>query len=161
MEINLQLFIFALIDFLILLFVLYKFLYNPLLKMMDDRKKGIEDALNQADQARQEVASTQAVLQSEIDNAKNEARSLVNAAKQDAEKLKAEILQQAKEDAHIISEKAKEQIIREQKEAIADLKKEVATMAVTAAAHILQEEMTAEKQKNLTDKYIENIIHLQ
>lgn len=129
--------------------------------MMDDRKKGIEDALNQADQARQEVASTQAVLQSEIDNAKNEARSLVNAAKQDAEKLKAEILQQAKEDAHIISEKAKEQIIREQKEAIADLKKEVATMAVTAAAHILQEEMTAEKQKNLTDKYIENIIHLQ
>ena len=159
--VSIQEIIFAIVNFLVLLFLLYKFLYNPLLKMMDDRKKSIDEALDSAAAARQEVAETQTVIQAEIAAARAKADELIATAQTGSEKLKEEILSQAREEAKAISNKAREEIAREREEAIASLRLEVTGLVMSATRQLLQDAVDESAQNRLFDQYVKNIGQLQ
>jgi len=151
----------AIINFAILLFALYKILYNPLMRMLDDRKNSIETALNAAEEARQETEATKASLQAEIVKARQQAAELVAAAEKASEDAKRDILAKAEADARALVEKAKIEIEREKADALAQIKKEVGSLAIAAATKIIKGEMNAEMQKELADKYIDEVGQVQ
>lgn len=153
--------IFAIINFLVLVLILYKFLYKPVLKALDKRKESISSAMEGAAAARSQAEQTKAELQAEIVNARNSADALIEAAKKSGEIVKNEIIAQAKADAQNIADKARAEIEREKQDAIKELKKEVAALAVLGAAKVLRGEVDEQTQKNLMDKYIEEVGHIQ
>jgi len=153
--------IFAIVNFLVLLFLLHRFLYKPLLKMMDDRKKSIDDALDSAAAARQEVAETQTIIQAEIAQARAKAEELLATAQAGSEKLKEEILNQARAEAQAITAKAQAETAREKEEAIAALRLEVTGLVMSATRQLLQGAVDDNAQKRLFDKYIDNMGQIQ
>ena len=92
MELHLSTIIFTIVDFLILVFVLYKLLYGPLTKAMDERKQAIKDSLEAADQAKKEADLTKAGLHEQIVKAHAEADNLLAIAKKSGELLRGEML---------------------------------------------------------------------
>ena len=161
MEFHVSEVIFAIVNFLVLLFLLHRFLYKPLLKMMDDRKKSIDDALDSAAAARQEVAETQTIIQADIAQARAKAEELLATAQAGSEKLKEEILEKARAEAHAITAKAQADIAREREEAIAALRLEVTGLVMTATRQLLQGAVDDSAQKRLFDQYINNIGQIQ
>lgn len=153
--------IFAVINFAVLAFALYKLLWKPFMKMLDDRKAQISDSLSAAEAASEEAKATKAALQAEIARARAQADSVINAAQQQSEESKREILAQAKLEAQRLTEKAKAEIQREKEAAIMQIKQEIASLAVAAATRILKDEMNDDLQKKLTDKYIQEVGRIQ
>lgn len=161
MEIHPQELIFAIVNFLLLLFLLHRFLYKPLLKMMDDRKKSIDDALDSAAAARKEVAETQTVIQEGLVQARAKAEELLATAQAGSEKLKEEILSQARVEAQAITARAQAEIAREREDAIAALRLEVSGLVMDATRQLLREAVDESAQKRLFDQYIDNIGRVQ
>ncbi len=161
MELHLGTIIFTIVNFLILLFVLYKLLYNPLTKAMDARKKSIQDSLDAADLAQKEADETKAGLHELIAKAHVESDNLLVAAKKSGELLRGDILAKAEEEANNIVEKAKKEITFQKDAAVVEIKKEIAELAVEIAAKMLREQMDQETQKKLVDKYLKEVGHIQ
>ena len=158
---NLWEFIFTIFNFLLLLFLLKKFLYKPILKMLDDRKKSIDEALDAADSARQEVAATQENIRKDIAQARAEADAIINDAQKRGEQVKAEIIEAAKAEAKGITEAATAQIEKEKAQAIHDLKAQIADIAMLATEKILTQSLTAEQERTLLDNYIKEVGQIQ
>ena len=161
MELQLNVIIFAIANFLLLVALLYKFLYGPLTKAMDNRRQSIKEALDAADLAKNEADSTRSGLHDEILNARQEADNLLEAAKKSSDLLRDEMLEKTEEEAKNIIIKARAEINYEKEAAITEIKKEVAALAVDIATKILKEEMTPDLQKKITDKYIKEVGHIQ
>ena len=158
---NLGEFIFALVNFVILVLLLKKFLFKPVIKMLDERKAAIDEALNAADQARLEVASTEEKIREQIATARSEADAIVADAKQRGEAIRVEIIETAKNEAKAITEAASAQIEEEKKQAIVDLKNQIADMVVLATEKVLADGLTAEQEHNLMTKYIQEVGRIQ
>ena len=161
MSINVSELIWAIINFAILLAVLIKFLYKPLVRMLDDRKNSIEESLRAAEDARKETELTKQSLQAEIVKARQQAAELVAAAEKASEEAKKEILAKAENDAKALIERAKAEIEREKADAIAQIKEEIGSMAIAAATKIIKGEMNPALQKELADKYIDEVGRVQ
>lgn len=149
--------IFSILNFLILMFVLYKCCWKMVVKVMKDRQQGIADSLSKAENAKKEAEETHAMLQTEIDNARREARKIMEESKKAGETVKQNIIKEAHKAAEEITARAEADIERKQKEAIDDLKDQVAGMVMTVTEKILKENMSEERQLALVDKYIAEV----
>ena len=98
------------INFSIVLFVLYKFAYKPLLVKMKEREEIIERGLADAKKSQEQMAKIEAMREARILSVKKEARELLNKAQLSAEKNREEIIQKTKEEANKIINEAKTQI---------------------------------------------------
>lgn len=151
----------AIINFALLLAILYKFLYGPLLKMMESRENEIKNNINQAEEMRVEAESSRTQMQETLDKARKEAQEILNNAVKVGEETKNQIISEAKEAAVNLTQKAQEEIQREKEQALADIRNEVANLAVLAAGKILSKNITADEQKKLVDQYIQGVGGIQ
>ena len=144
--------------FLILLFVLRKFAWKPILDAIDEREKGIEESLLQAEKAREEMAK----LKSENEAIMQQAREERDAMLKEAKVMRDETVESAKDiarqEADKIIESARNTIANEKDAAVADLKNQVAKLSLEVAEKILKEEMKSQdQQKQLVDRLINEI----
>ncbi|NND89049.1 MAG: F0F1 ATP synthase subunit B [Flavobacteriaceae bacterium] len=151
------LFIWQIILFVLLLFLLRKFAWKPILKAVEDRETGIKDALDSAEKAKLEMANLQA------DNEKllQEARSEREAMMKEAREMKAKMIADAKEEAQTEANKtianAQVAIEGEKKAAIAELKATVATLSVEIAEKVVKNELSSkESQLALVDSMLKD-----
>lgn len=151
----------AIINFAVLLAILYKFLYGPLLKMMESRQNEIKNNINQAEEMRVEAESLRVQLQEALNKARKEAQEIVNNAVKVGEDTKNQIISEAKDAAQKFTQKAQEEIQREKEQALADIRDEVANLAVLAAGKIIGKTITADEQKKLVDQYIQGVGGIQ
>lgn len=149
--------IFSIVNFLILMFVLYKCCWKMVVKVMKDRQQGISDSLDKAAAAQREAEETHAMLQTEINNARREARKIVEESKKAGESVKQTIISDAHKAAEEITARAEAEIERKQKDAVNALKNEVADMVVTVTEKLLKENLSREQQLALVDKYIAEV----
>ena len=138
------------IVFLLLLFVLKKYAWQPILAAVDERNKSIEDALKAADKAKKEMLA----LNTDNERILTEAKKERDALLKEGREIKDNIIAEAKDKAKIESDKilitAKEQINNEKMKAITELKNQVAEMSIDIAEKILKSELSDEnKQKEL------------
>jgi F-type H+-transporting ATPase subunit b len=143
--------------FAIFAFVLTKFGWKPLLAMIEEREKGIHDAVGSAQKANEEAQRLLAQHQELIREAGRQREEIMKRAMADAETVKTDLIAQARAESDRMLQKAKEQIEREKKLAIQELRSSVADLAVEAAAKIVQSSLTPEAQKKLVHEFIDNL----
>lgn len=153
--------IFTIINFVVLVALLGKFLYKPITKMMDDRKTAIDEALDAAEAARIEVASTETRLQAQIAEARKESEAILADARKRAESSREEIVAEARREALAISKAAAMEIENEQRRAIAELKEQIADMVVLTTEKLLADGLTQTQQQTLLDQYVKEVGQLQ
>jgi F-type H+-transporting ATPase subunit b len=143
--------------FLIFAFVLTKLGWKPLLAMIEEREKGIHEAVGSAQKANEEAQRLLAQHQELIREAGRQREEIMKRALADAETVKTDLIAQARAESERMVQKAKEQIEREKKLAIQELRSSVADLAVEAAAKIVQSSMTPEAQKKLVHEFIDTL----
>ena len=138
------------IVFLILLTVLKKYAWKPILSAVDERNKSIEDALKAADKAKKEMLDLNTDNERILIQAKKERDTLLKEGREIKENIIAEAKDKAKIEAEKILITAKEQINNEKMKAITELKNQVAEMSIDIAEKILKSELSDKnKQKEL------------
>ena len=156
-DINPGLMVWTVITFVVLVMVLSKYAWKPLLKSLQDREVGIRQALDQAERARMEAADL--LKQNERNSAKaeDEYQKIIREGKAFAEKLKEEVVAKAHQQAQREIQQAKEEIQRDVDAAKQQLRNEVADLAVLAAGKILDETLDAQKHKKIVDNFLNQL----
>lgn len=145
------------ITFLILVFLLGKFAWKPILKTVNERDQKIEESLKAAEAAREQMKDLQSDHEKLVREAKAERDNILKEAKETRDKVIAEAQNTAKAEAAAILAKANEDIKREQEQAFKELKKEVVDIAIQAATVILKSELKdSGKQQELVDSYLKD-----
>ncbi len=152
-----RLLIAQLVNFLILVLILYKFLYKPVLKMLDGRKEKIEKGLRDAEQLGVELEKTKELQAAEIQKAKQEARGIIEEAEKRAETAGAETKAKTKAEVEKLITAAKNQIIQEKEKMMAEVRKEAAELVVAVAEKVVGKSIDAKIQKNLIEETVEEV----
>lgn len=147
----------AILNFLVLLFLLKKFLYKPIFNMLDARSSEIEKNLTDAEQARNEAASLKSEYEADLKNAQAHAQEVIQNASKLGEQTRADIVARAREEADRAAEKAREEIAREKEQALVDLRTEVANLAVDAATKVVGRTVTVTDHENLVNEFIKEV----
>lgn len=129
-------------NFFVLLFVLRRFLYKPVVNMLETRKQRIADGLQAAEMARREAEAERAQLQAQIDRERREAMERVAAASKRGETLATEIESSARLDAQKILDDARTEAARERERIIAEAQDQIAELAMLAAEKVLGRELS-------------------
>ena len=144
--------------FIILLFLLGKFAWKPILKSVKERETKIETALEASEKAREEMAALKSQNEDLRKEALVERDALLKEAREMKDKIVAEAKNTAKEEGERIIESAREVIKNEKMAAVTELKNQVAVLSIEIAEKIVREKLsTDEKQKSLVDGLVEEI----
>jgi len=154
---NPGLIVWTIISFLVLLIVLAKYAWNPILKMLGDREGQIRTALEQAERARVEAAEMMKQNEKNLARAEEEYKKMIGEGRALAEKIKDEIVVKAKQQAQQELKQAAEEIQRNVEAAKLQLRSEVADLAIKATEKILEETLDENKQKKLIDSVINKL----
>lgn len=143
------------VSFLIVVFLMGKFAWGPILKMLKDRETSIEDALLSAKKAREEVANMKSENEKILQEARNERDNLLKQARETREAMINEAKTKAQAEADRLIQMARESIQNEKQAAIADLKNQVAMLSVDIAEKIIRQQLSNdEKQKALVQELL-------
>jgi len=137
------LFIWTIITFLVLLALLTKFAWRPLLDALEQRRKTIAAALDDAQKARADLERVQQDAQKLLAEARVEAAAIVTRTRADAERLREELRQKATVEAAAVTRNAEQQIQYEAARAIKQIRDEAATLSLAVAAKLLRREVSA------------------
>ena len=151
------LFVWTILTFLLLLFVLAKFAWKPLLKMLNDREELIRSSLEDAEKAKKKLERLNAEGEAIINQARSEAQSILSEGKAAAAKLKDETLDIAKEQAKQIASEAEKQINIEKDKAIAEIKSEVVNLSMSIAEKLINKNISPEDNKALIDESLSSV----
>jgi len=144
-----------LVNFSIVLLVLYKFAYKPILKTLNDRTNKIEKGLKDAEDAQNKLAEMEKKEKAILTKAKEEGQKIIVAAEETARKNKEELLLETKQQAEKLLTDAGKKIEDEKSKMISDVRSEVAGLVVRATEKILGEKIDANKDKDLIKKAIQ------
>ena len=148
----------TLISFTILYLILRKFAWGPILGAVNEREKGIRNALLLAEKTREEMASLQSDNEQTLKKARAEREALLKEARDIKQKLIDEAKNEAKSEANKIIIQAQETIQSEKNAAIVDLKNQVASLSVDIAEKVLQDKVSNDKaQMSLLQELIKDV----
>ena len=151
------LFVWTILTFLVLLGVLAKFAWNPLLKMLKDREELIRSSLEDAEKAKMELERLNTEGQDIINKARSEAQTILSEGKAASSKMKEETLSSAKEQAKVILTEAEKQIQIEKDKAIAEIKSEVVDLSLSVVTKLIKKNLSREDNQALIDDSLENV----
>ena len=151
------LFIWTIVVFLVLVFLLRKFAWAPLLKAMDERQKTIARAVDDARLAREQLEQTQHETVKLLNQARLDAEGVLTRARTDAEALRQEQRQKAQAEAANITRNAEQQIQRETAKAIEQIRRETIDLSVAIASKLIRRQVNADDQDRLMKEALQDI----
>jgi F-type H+-transporting ATPase subunit b len=151
------LFIWTILTFLILLGLLAKFAWGPLLKALDERQAAIQKSLNDADQAQQELASLQDKSAQLLAEARAEGQSIVAQSRAAAEVVREDLHQKAKAESAAMVKAAERQIQQETARAVEQIRHEVVDLSLSVASKLIKKNLTAEDNDALIQDSLNQI----
>lgn len=157
-EFSIGLFFWQIILFVLLLLLLRKFAWKPILRAVSEREEGIKDALAAAENAKKEMQNVSADNERLLQEARSEREAMLKEAREIKEKMVADAKLLAQEEGDKIIKQAQLSIEGEKKAAIADIKSQVAILSVEIAEKVLQDQLqNKDKQLKLVDQLVEDI----
>ena len=151
------LFIWTIITFLLLFFVLAKYAWKPLIKMLDDREGMIRSSLDDAEKAKLELERLNKESEAITAKARSEAQAILAESKTVAEKVKEDTIAKAKEQAIKISDDAEKQIQVEKDKAITDIKQEVVNLTLSVAEKLINKNLNDADNKSLIEESLKKV----
>ncbi len=156
-DVNPGLIFWTAITFILLLLILKKLAWKPILSALSQREDAIKDSLEKAEKAKEEAQKILQENQASIVKAEEESKKIIEQSRAYADKLKEQMLKDSKEQARKIIEDASSEIDRKKEETFNELKTKVAEIAIQAAEKILSENLNKDSNKKLVNKYIDEI----
>lgn len=148
---------YVVIIFIILLVILGKFAWKPILNGLEEREKRIEESIRKAEESNKEAAQVMAKFDQIISDANLKADQIIKASKEAAEKVKVEMLEKSKAEAEKILENAKAEIERDRRTMMQHMKAELVDITIQVAEKLIDSNLNDEKNKSLAAKSIESI----
>lgn len=146
------------LNFLILVFVLAKFAYKPVVRIMDERKNKIAGDLEAAEKAKDEAEAIKAEYAAKLANARQEAQAIIDNARKTAQAAHDKIVAETKAEQDQIIATAKEAIALEKKKAMDDIRVQVISLSMIAAGKIVEQKLGSEEDKKLAGEIVDSIL---
>jgi F-type H+-transporting ATPase subunit b len=146
------LFIWTILTFLVLLTLLAKFAWGPLLKALDRRQETIRTSLDDAERAKQDLARLHEESAQIIRTARAEAEAVITQSRSDADRLREEMRQKARTEANGIVRNAERQIEMQTDRALQQIRQEAVDLSVLIASKLLQRNLSTEDHEKLIDE---------
>ena len=156
-DVNFALSFWTAITFAILIFVLGKFAWGPILQMIETREKTIAEAIESAKKERAAAEAAAAEMKAALEKAREESAQLIRRNQQEVAAAKAELMAAARKESDDLLNAARKTIQEEKRQAIAELRSQAVDMAVEAAQRLLQMNMDEKKQKQLVEEYLSQL----
>lgn len=153
-QINLFQVIIAAANFVLFLAIIWKFAFNPIAKILTDRKARIEEGLRDAEQARRDRDSAESERVAALQEARREANEILARAQKVAQETRDADIAATKADLERMRERAAAEIESEKVRAITEVRNEVADLALRAAGKVVGETMTGEREKRLVSEFL-------
>lgn len=142
------------VNFAIVLFVLWKFAYKPILKTLNDRTKKIEKGVKDAENASKKLSEMTEKEKEILTSAKKEAQEIIKKSEGEAKKNAESIILTAKEQNEKMIADAKKMIEQEKEKMFSEVKSEIAGLVMAATEKVIGEKLDAHKDKDLIEKAI-------
>ncbi len=148
---NWKLFLAQLVNFAIVLFVLWKWVFKPVVSGMEARTKKIEDSLNTADKVNKEKEEFDQWKSTEMSSARQEAAAIITEAKKTATQTKDQILEQARTEQQQILEQSKNELEKQKQQMILEAKGEVANLVIESTEKLLRAKLDTKADTKLIE----------
>ena len=144
-------------SFLLLIFLVKKYAWGNITSVLDERAEKISSDIDGAEEARKKAEELASKREAELAGSRTEAKTIIENAKETAEKSKADILAEAKLEAGRLKEKANQEIAQNKAEALQSVKGEVADLTISLAGKIISQNLDGHAHKELIDQYIDQL----
>ena len=144
-------------SFLLLIFLVKKYAWGNITSVLDERAEKISSDIDGAEEARKKAEELASKREAELAGSRTEAKTIIENAKETAEKSKADILAEAKLEVGRLKEKANQEIAQNKAEALQSVKGEVADLTVSLAGKIISQNLDGHAHKELIDQYIDQL----
>ncbi|MBA7715028.1 ATP synthase subunit b, sodium ion specific [subsurface metagenome] len=142
------------INFVILLVLMYLVAYRPIMRMFDERSRKIKESMEQTEFIKEQAAHAEEEAEKRIEAAGKEGQEMVSRAVRTGEERRQQAQQEAKQDAESLVARARTEIQRERDEAIDELRKEFADLTIMAAEKVIDRSLDKEAHRQLIDKVL-------
>ncbi len=149
--------LFVLLNTLTIFFVAKKFLFKPIMKLIEDRQKEIDDMYSQADTAKEAAAALETEYRQKLSSAQADSQRIVKEAVARGQAREEEILRKANAEASAMLEKANADIALEKKKAVNEAKDEIAGLSLAIAEKVVGRALNDADQQALVDRFIEEL----
>lgn len=149
--------LYQLVVFLILLALLSKFAWKPLMGIMKKREEHVASEIEAAEASRKEALQYLEEQRELVKQSRVEASQLIENAKKQGEAQREEIITQARAEAERVKESAKQEIVQEKEKAVAELREQVASLSVLIASKVIEKELSEADQEKLINEYIQEV----
>ena len=149
--------IWTVISFLILLVLLRKFAYKPLVGMMQKREDTIRESIDEAKQTREEARKLKDEYKQLIAEARGEAKKIIDEGKALGEKARKEMINKATEESGQIVKRSQEQITFEKERALSELREQIADLSIAAASKVIERSLSKEDHVKFLEEYVSKI----
>lgn len=146
-----------LVMFLILIALVTKFAWRPLMNVMQAREEHIANEIDQAENNRQEAERLMKEAQDELNHTRQNAQKIIEDAKLTAQDQQNTILQEARAEAERLKENARLEIEQEKDKAVQALQEQVATLSVQIASKVIEKELSMDEQDQLIKEYLDKV----
>lgn len=153
-----RLFIAQLINFTVVLFILWKWVFTPAMTALENRRKTIEKGLKDAEASSVALSSASEEKEATIVAARQEATRLVEAATLESERLREDTLEKTRAEVGEIVSQGKKKLAEEKEKIVRDAKTEIADLVVRATEKVLDETVDAKRHKGLIDAAVSKLI---
>lgn len=145
------------VGFLIALWVLRRFAWKPLLRLLEERREKIKNSFDEIDQKQEAADKLNQEYEQKLREIDTEARKRINAAVSEGEKIANKIKEDAREEAKQMISKAKDELDRDVAKARVALKEDMVAMALAATEKIIHEELDDDKHRQLVGRFIDDL----
>lgn len=147
--------LFQLVMFAILMALLKKFAWGPLMGIMKQREEHVASEIEAAEQSRQEAKKLLEEQRNLLKEARTEAQGLIESAKKQGDLQREDIITAARAESERIKESAKLEIEQQKEKAVAAIREQVASLSVLIASKVIEKELSADDQEKLINEYIQ------
>jgi len=152
--INLPTLLAQIINFAILLGLLYLVAYKPIMRMLDERSRKVKESMEQTELIKQQAERAEEEVKKQIEAAGREGQEIIARAVRSGEDVRQKAQQEARQDAESLIARAQVEIQRERDEAIGELRKEFADLTILAAGKVIDRSLDKEAHRQLIDKVL-------
>jgi F-type H+-transporting ATPase subunit b len=154
---NLGLMAWTLIIFVLLAFVLSKFAFGPITASVRAREQALEDAINAAKRDREEAAQLLAEHRAALDASRTEAQKIIVDARATAERVRAELVEQAHAEQANMLARARQEIESQKVQAVAQLRREAVDLAIAGAGKVIDRNLDQAANRQLVESFLASV----
>ena len=147
----------TIVIFALLLVILSRFAFKPMLAAVEAREKSLQDALDSAKRDREEAQRVLAEHRAQLEKGRGEAQKLIADGRATAEKLRSDLLEQTKAQQQEMLDRARREIETEKNNAIASLRREAVDLAIAGAGKVIERNLDNDANRKLVENFLGSV----